>query len=196
MISMYKTLRPKALAAQILAGEVGVIPTDTLYGIVGSALNPVTVEKIYKLRRRDVNKPMIVLVGSVDDLGILGIRINKFMRDFLQQYWPGAISIVLPCRSKKLAYLHRGGETLAVRLPKYPELVKLLKITGPVVAPSANWAGEPPAATVRMAQKYFPGDLDFCVDVGKLNGKPSTLVKLDSAGRPEVIREGSVRIKM
>lgn len=195
MSPVYKTLRSSKLVNQIATGEVGVIPTDTLYGIVGSALLPETVERIYKMRRRDTKKPMIILISSVDDLGLFGIRLNQTAKKFLNAYWPGAVSVVLPCRGKKYAYLHRGGETLAFRWPKYSALTKLLQITGPIVAPTANWAGEPPATNIKAANKYFGGGADFYVDAGKLVGKPSTLVKIDDNGRPIILREGSVRIK-
>lgn len=195
MVPIYKTLRSAKLAQQISVGEVGIIPTDTLYGIVGSALNPETVERIYKLRRRDLKKPMIILISSIDDLKDFGVRLNHRSKKFLTEYWPGSVSVVLPCRGKKFAYLHRGGETLAFRWPKYSALIKLLEKTGPIVAPTANWAGEPPATNIRAAQKYFSGAVDYYVDIGKLVGRPSTLVKLDDNGIPEILREGSVRIK-
>ena len=195
MIREYKTLRSRKLVEQILAGEVGVIPTDTLYGLVGLVLQPETVERIYRLRRRDLKKPMIILIGSVKDLNKFGIKTNRWSEKFLKTYWPGAVSVVLPCKLKQFAYLHRGAGTLAFRLPNHVGLVKLLKQTGPLVAPSANWAGEPQAETVRAAQKYFGGEVDFYVNTGRLSGRSSTLVRLDENGRPEVLRQGSVRIK-
>lgn len=195
MISTYKTLRPGKLVEQVLAGEVGVMPSDTLYGLMGSALNQSSVERIYKLRRRDTKKPMIILLASAKDLQRFGIRPSQAVRKVLRRYWPGAVSVVLPCRGRRFAYLHRGGETLAFRVPQHLALVKLLIKTGPLVAPSANWAGEPQAETVRAARKYFGGGVDFYVDVGKLSGKPSTLIKLDKLGVPQVLRRGSVKIE-
>lgn len=193
MIQTYKSLRSGKLAKQILAGEIGVMPSDTLYGLMGSALKPATVERIYELRRRDKNKPMIVLIGGMADLKKLGIAVDAQAKKFLRQYWPGKVSVVLKCAGKKWQYLHRGGGTLAVRWPESKSLEKLLQATGPLVAPSANWAGEPAAETVRAAQKYFGGGVDFYVNVGRLSGKPSTLVSL--VGRsPKVLRKGSVRI--
>lgn len=195
MASTYKGLGSKILADRLKRGEVGVIPTDTLYGLVGSALNSIVVERIYKLRRRDTKKPMIVLISSINDLAKFEIWLNKQSKDFLTTYWPGAVSVILPCRGKKFAYLHRGGETLVFRFPKHSSLIKLLKQTGPLVAPSANWAGEPSAETIRMAKKYFSDDIDFYVDMGNLSGKPSTLVRLDKGGGWTILREGSVNIK-
>ena len=175
------------------AGGVGVIPTDTIYGIVGSALNPKTVERIYRLRKREKSKPMIVLLGRVEQLGLFGVRLSQPEKNLLKKYWPGKVSVILPVRSAKFAYLHRGTKTIAFRLPAFPALRKLLTETGPLVAPSANWGGYPAALTIPSARKYFGKQAAFYVNVGELRSKPSTLVTL-RRGRPVVLRSGAKKI--
>jgi L-threonylcarbamoyladenylate synthase len=175
-------------------GVVGVIPTDTIYGIVGSALNKKTVERIYKLRRRNPRKPTIVLIGSVADLKKFGVKVGVQEKKILNRIWPDKISVVLPCPSRKFAYLHRGTKTLAFRLPKPHWLRKLLAKTGPLVAPSANWEGKPPAKTIKEAQKYFGDQIDFYIDASRQASKPSTLVKIES-GKLTVLRRGAAKIK-
>jgi len=157
-------------------GGVGVLPTDTIYGIVGSALLPKTVARIYKLRRRNLKKPMIILVSSLVELKFFGIKLNPVIQRKLKNFWPGKVSIILPCASKKFSYLHRGTKTLAFRLPAKPNLRAILKKTGPLVAPSANLEGRPPAKTIRAAEKYFGRRVDFYVDHGRLDGAPSRLI--------------------
>jgi L-threonylcarbamoyladenylate synthase len=181
------------------SGGAGVLPTDTLYGIVGFALMPETVRRIYRLRKRNSKKPMIVLVASVDDLKKFGITVDARTRKILSEVWPGKVSIVLPIASgkkstlKKFRYLHRGTGALAFRVPKSAWLRDLLQETGPLVAPSANFEGEPPALTIPAAKKYFGKSVDFYADAGKLVSKPSTLIKIEK-GRVIVLREGAVRI--
>jgi len=145
-------------------GGVGVLPTDTIYGIVGSALRKKTVERIYRLRKRNPKKPMIVLIATLHDLKRFGVKIDSETARILKKLWPNKISVILPCRSKKFSYLHRGTKTLAFRLPAEASakaglpsfsLRKLLKSVGPLVAPSANWEGERPARTIQEAKKYF-----------------------------------------
>ncbi|MBI2033859.1 MAG: threonylcarbamoyl-AMP synthase [Candidatus Liptonbacteria bacterium] len=157
---------------------VGVLPTDTIYGIVGSALRPKTVERIYKLRKRNRKKPMIILVSSITDLKRFGVNVDSRTKKVLRRFWPGKVSIILPCPSKKFTYLHRGAKTLAFRLPAKKSLRAFLKKTGPLVAPSANIEGERPARTVAEAKHYFGSRVDFYVDIGGLHGKPSKLVDL------------------
>ncbi|MEY4731375.1 MAG: hypothetical protein RL681_321 [Candidatus Parcubacteria bacterium] len=175
-------------------GDVGVLPTDTLYGIVGSALSKKTVLRIYHLRKRNPKKPMIILIGSLSELRRFDVRLSLAERRSLKKLWPNAVSVVLPCKNKKFAYLHRDTKTLAFRYPKPKWLQHVLKKTGPLVAPSANWEGKPPAKTIREAKTYFADKVDFYVDAGRLHGKPSTLVRLTPAGRIVIMRKGAVRV--
>lgn len=158
-------------------GAIGVIATDTIYGICGSAFKKEVVEKIYQLRKRDRRKPMIVLISSFDDLARLGIKLETWQKKILNKFWPGKVSVVLKCPSKKFECLHRGTKTLALRLPKNKELIKILKISGPLVAPSANLESKKPATTISEARQYFKNKV-FYLNKGKLKGKPSKLIDL------------------
>lgn len=174
-------------------GKIGIIPTDTIYGLVGQALTKKTVGRIYEVRERTPDKPLIILIGSLDDLKLFGIRIDAKTKKLLAKYWPGKISIILPCKYKKFEYLHRGSNGLAFRLPDYDLLVEILKQTGPLVAPSANPEGNEPAANLAEARKYFGKKIDFYYGSGRLKSLPSTLIKIVK-GKVEVLREGAVKI--
>ncbi|HOW60774.1 MAG TPA: L-threonylcarbamoyladenylate synthase [Candidatus Moranbacteria bacterium] len=185
----------KMLASILLSGGIGVFPTDTLYGVVGSALSKKSVERIYKLRKRESKKPMIILISSVKDLKIFGIRTNSKQRDILRKLWPGKISVIFDCPLKKFSHLHRGTKTLALRLPKDKWLISFLKKTGPLVAPSANIAGKKPAENFAETKIFFREKVDFYVDKGKLKSKPSTLIKIDKKGKIEILRQGAAKVK-
>lgn len=172
-------------AAQRLSrGEVGVLPTDTLYGIVGSALKPAVVERVYALRNRQRDKPMIVLIGGWGDFDRLQVQIPERTLELLNKIWPGPVSVVLSAPSPALAYLHRGTSSIAFRMPSKPALRELLQITGPIVAPSANLAGEQPARTVAEARAYFDEEV-FYLDEGELHNPASALV--DARTDPPVV---------
>lgn len=182
----------KKIIETLKGGGVGVLPTDTLYGLVGSALNKKAVERIYKLKKRDPQKPMIVLIADTKNLTLFGVR--HVSDTCLTPFWPGKVSVILPCPSKKFFYLHRGTKTLAFRLPKPKWLRDLLKKTGPLVAPSANPEGMKPAQNIKEARGYFGENVDFYIDAGKLSGKPSTLIKIESK-KMAVLRRGAVNQK-
>ncbi len=176
------------------SGGIGVLPTDTIYGLVGRALNPDTVERIYQVRKRRPDKPLIILIADIGGLDLFGIVLSDKQKNFCQRYWPGKISIIFACAEEKFAYLHRGTNSLAFRLPDNDELRDLVRQTGPLVAPSANPEGLPPAMTATEAKDYFGNSVDFYVDIGRQESAPSTLASLISS-EPEVLRSGAVDIR-
>lgn len=182
------------IVEMLRAGKVGVMATDTIYGIVGSALNPHAVEEIYVLRKRDVSKPMIVLISSLDDLLDFDIVLTSEQKDFLNRIWPNPVSVILACPFERFSYLHRGKKSLAFRLPKNEQLLKILKQIGPLVAPSANYANEKPAENISDAKIYFDDKVSFYINGGELTSKPSTIVQLYEDGKHIVLREGSYRV--
>lgn len=171
-------------------GGVGILPTDTIYGLVGSAGNKETIKRIYKLRKRNLKKPMIILIGALSDLKLFDIKIDNDLKKILSRAWPGKVSVILPCPHKKFSYLHRGTKTLAFRLPKTLKLRNLLKITGPLVAPSANPEGLPPAKTIGEAKRYFAKTIDFYLNNGKIESLPSTLIRIENK-KVKILRRGA-----
>lgn len=170
---------------------VAIIPTDTLYGIVGNAFNQETVERIYRLRKRDLNKPLIILIKDITDIHKFDIRLKDTDAHVLNKLWPNKISVVLECPSSDFTYLHRGTNSLAFRIPNNEILLHIISKTGPLVAPSANSQGEPPATTIQEARKYFSNNVDSYLDGGILSSKPSTVVSLRN-GEVRIIRKGAV----
>lgn len=187
---MEYTLYDSKLVEAFKNGAVGVLPTDTIYVLAGSALVPKTVERIYDIRRRDRNKALIILISSLKDLKLFHIKIDKVTEKILQKVWPGRVSVILPCLSSEFIYLHRGLYTLAFRLPNHKELVNLVKSAGPIVVPSANPQGFPPAKTISEARKYFGDKVDFYVNLKKLESEPSTLISIEN-GIIAIKREGA-----
>ena len=170
------------------------MPTDTIYGIVGSALLPETVEKIYQLRKRAKDKPFIILISSLRDLNKFNVKLTQKQKDVLEKNLPNSLSVVLPCDSEKFLYLHRGTKSLAFRMPKNEKLVEILQETGPLVAPSTNFEGEKESETIDEAKKYFGDDVAFYMDGGRINSQPSTLIKLENDGSYKILRKGSFNL--
>ncbi len=154
------------------------MPTDTVYGLVCSAFSKRAVERIYRVRKRERDKPFIVLISSLNDLKKFGVKFTPRLQSFLNKIWPGPVSVILPVPNKKFSYLHRGTNAIAFRLPADKKLTGLIHKTGPLVAPSANLAGKPPAKTVAEAKRYFGDKVDFYVDGDRRVSAPSTLVEI------------------
>ncbi|MBI2019322.1 threonylcarbamoyl-AMP synthase [Candidatus Daviesbacteria bacterium] len=175
-------------------GKVGVMPTDTIYGLVGSALNPQAVEEIYLLRKRDSSKPMIILISSLEDLLDFDIVLTNQQKEFLNKIWPNPVSVILPCPFDRFFYLHRGKKSLAFRMPDNKNLLKILQKTGSLVAPSANIEKQKPAETIEEAKGYFNDQVAFYADEGQLKSIPSTIIRLYEDGTKIVLREGSYKV--
>src|SRR3989339_500374 len=82
-------------------GGIGVIPTDTIYGLVGQASKPKTVERIYQTKKRNPPKPLIILIKSLDDLNLFNIKQTKKLKLKLKEFWPGKVSVIMPCPDEK-----------------------------------------------------------------------------------------------
>ena len=207
----------------LTTGGVVVMPTDTIYGIVGRAEDENTVGRIYKIRKRIPEKPCIILIGDIDELRKFSIILSEKQKVVVNKYWPASpnpggslnpmqkistpMSIVFDCPDESLAYLHRGTKTLAFRLPYPLSLRDLLLKTGPLIAPSANPEGLPPAQTIAEAKAYFEDSVDpvrgregsqrsstsngvdLYLDGGLVMDKASRVIKLHKDGSISILRE-------
>lgn len=175
---------------------VVVMPTDTLYGIVGRAQEPSVVNRIYELKKRTSLKPCIILIGDISELAKFSINLDREQRKILEKYWsfnftqdkPEPISIVLDCLDDRFAYLHRGTKTLAFRVPSFKPFREFLLSVGPLLAPSANIEGLPPAEDIFEARDYFGDKVDLYVDGGIITGKASRLIRLYPDNSEAILR--------
>src|SRR6056297_763922 len=184
----------KEIIDKIKNEKVGVLGTDTLYGLVALASSRASVEYVYDLKKRDRQKPFIVLISKFDDIFSFGVEIDGGIKSFLKKIWPGKISVILPCDDDKLFYIHRGKKSIAFRVPDKKSLRDIIDETGPIVAPSANLEGSLPAKNIKEAKEYFGSKIDFYNDEGTLSSKPSTLIKVED-NKINVLRRGEVNIK-
>jgi L-threonylcarbamoyladenylate synthase len=180
-----------SIATKLVKGNIGIIPTDTVYGLVGRAENQAAVKRLYAVKGRE-KKPGTLIAADLKQLEKLGLK-HRYLKA-VENFWPGAISIIIPCSDPALTYLHRGKMSLAVRIPADKNLLKLLQVTGPLLTSSANHPGDTTAETIAQAKKYFGEEVDFYVDDGSLSGRqPSTIIRIiDDA--IEVLRQGDVKI--
>lgn len=184
------TLDSPELVRGLCSGKIAVIRTDTLYGLVASALDQVAVQKIYALKQRDHSKACIVLIANESQL-IVGTAIDETHRTLMKKYWPGSTTLVLAATAMAPRYITRGNTSIAYRqVPPGTELAELIERVGPLVAPSANPETLPPASTIVQAEAYFGETVDFYVDGGEVAPTvgPSRIITLDDQGREVRLR--------
>ena len=181
----------KKITSIIKNGGVAVIKTDTLYGIVGLAKDQYVVDKIYAIKKRNLLKPVVVLISNISDIESLGITLSDNFRKITEMYWPGKVSIIISApESVNLHYLHKGTGGVAFRIPDDSDLIELLKETGPLVAPSANPEGKKPAKNIKEAMVYFGDTVDFYQDRGECtNEQASKIIRVTENFDVEIVRE-------
>ena len=173
------------------SGGIGFMPSDTIYGLSCRALDEEAVERLHKIKGRDKGKPFIVLISStvqLTDIGVITTDAAPALR-----YWPGQLTLICDAVGAPV-WLHRGTKTLAIRQPDDEGLQILLAKVGPIVSTSANLANRKPASSVAGAQKYFGDQMDFYVDKGTINKKPSTIIRAVFS-KVETVRQGAIKVK-
>ncbi len=181
------------LVTALKGGKIGILPTDTIYGIHASALDPNAIEKMYEIRLRDTNKPFIVLIDNPHEVSRFSVSLTTIQQTITSTLWNLGVSIILPVKDQRFSYLTRQTGGIAFRVPKKEPLVTLLQKTGPLVSTSVNKQGEKPSETIEEALLAFDNELDFAVDEGVKRGEPSTVVILKDKG-VSIVRQGNVRI--
>lgn len=177
----------QAVAALQNSG-VGIIPTDTVYGLVARAHDETAVTRMYSLKQRE-QKPGTLIAANSDQLRDLGVSESDLQK--VVQYWPNPLSAVLTVHGYD--YLHQGVNSLAMRVVADDNIRQILEQTGPLITSSANQPGQPPATTIEEAVNYFGDTVDFYVDGGTVIAEPSTIIRPTSDG-VEVLRQGSITI--
>lgn len=175
----------------LMNNKIAVLKTDTLYGLVARADSPDAVEEIYGLKKRDSQKPLIILISSIEQISLFDVALDESIKKKLANFWPGKVSIILDVkkRAQQLEYLHRGSYSLAFRLPQKKNLTDLIGITGPLVAPSANPQGMEPAVNIAQAKEYFGNSIEYYLDEGEVfDNTPSKIIKISPCGEIIVVR--------
>lgn len=173
------------------SGAVGVMPTDTIYGLVARASDKQAVARLYALKKRE-HKPGTVVAANIQQLLALGIE-QRYVKK-VARWWPNPLSIEMPL-GDHLGYLHQDTGRQAYRVVADAQFRSILEQTGPLLTSSANQPGEPGAVNLSEALSYFADNVAFYVDGGDLSGRaPSTIIRITEDSRVEIIREGAIRL--
>lgn len=188
MSHRFNNLLDPRLFELVDGGAVGVILTDTVYGLVAKAASQDAVTKLYAVKPRE-SAPGTIIAASVDDLAHIGFRRPDLAR--ANKFWPGPLSMVIDATGVA-DYIRQGRTSLAVRIPKVEGLRRLLDRTGPLMTTSANLHGSPASTSVEQAHSYFGDSIDYYVNSGSVvDREPSTIAGYGADGRIEVYRVGA-----
>lgn len=170
-------------AAKILNhGDVVAIPTETVYGLAARLSDVQAVQKIFALKNRPQDNPLIVHLADVSDLSELVQKIPDSFQKILQ-FWPGPLTVVLPANTHLVPEIVRAGlDTVALRVPEKSVTRELIRLTGPLVAPSANLSGKPSATRMQHVEDDFGESFPVLDDGPCEKGVESTVIRLTEEG--------------
>lgn len=189
-----KISEPEALQTALdvfSAGGLVAFPTDTVYGVGTPVKNSAGIERLYEAKAREASKAIAVLLGSVAQLDLLTTGLPHLARRLAEQFWPGALTLVVP-RHPDLPQNLSPFPTVGVRMPDHDFARALMEAAGPLATSSANLSGGENALTARQVLEQLDGRIELVLDGGPvLGGVPSTVVDCTQTP-PRVLRQGAI----
>ncbi|WP_106397720.1 L-threonylcarbamoyladenylate synthase [Actinocorallia populi] len=180
-------------ASCLRRGELVVLPTDTVYGIAADAFTPPAVQRLLDAKGRGRDMPPPVLVGSVRAATALIEDLGPYGQDLIDEFWPGALTVVCQANPSLSWNLGETKGTVAVRMPLHDLALELLKETGPLAVSSANLSGSPAARTAAEAEEMLGESVAVYLDGGPAGeGRASSIVDL-TGSLPKLLRRGAIR---
>ncbi len=185
----------KQVSKLLKAGAVGVIPTETIYGIAADPFNKESVEKIFKIKKRERSKPILLLIPDEFWLKKLAKVSHSYVYKLISAFWAGPLTMVFQASEDLPDYIKGDKGTIGLRMSSSIFVKTLLKhFKSPITGTSANPSGSQPAKNPEEIKKHL-SDLDFIVDAGEVKDTtPSTVIEVLEAP-PKLLREGVIPFK-
>lgn len=177
----------------IRSGEIVAFPTETVYGLGANALDPLAISKIYQIKGRPSDNPLIVHIGDLNMLTGLVSTISAREMRMIKKFWPGPITLIFK-KSKSVPKITTGGlGTVAVRMPRNKIALALIKRSGlPIAAPSANLSGKPSPTNASHVKEDLDGKVKLILDGGRTEiGIESTVIDM-TPRIPVILRPGGI----
>ena len=181
-----------AATAAIAAGDLVVLPTDTVYGLAADAFSADAVQRLVAAKGRGRDMPPPVLIGSPATLEALAVEVPTWLRAMTADLWPGPLTVI--CREQPSLNWDLGEtrQTVAVRVPDDDVALAVLKATGPLAVSSANLTGEPAATTIDDAERMLGDAVAVYLDAGTSPGGVASTILDVTASTPRILREGPI----
>lgn len=181
------------IAAKLISsGQVVAVPTETVYGLAASASNSEAIARVFALKNRPADNPLIVHVADAAQASQIAFCEAPLFA-LASRFWPGPLTLVLPARLNCVSEIARAGlSTVAVRVPSHELARGLIALSGAFVAPSANVSGRPSATAPEHVESDFDADFPVLDGGDCRGGVESTVIALDTDGSWEILRSGGI----
>jgi len=186
-------------AAVVDGGGLLIFPTDTVYGLGCSAFHEEALERVFFMKERPAGKPLPVLVSGLEqviDWDLIIGPVSLMAREIIQEFWPGALTLIFPASDRIPDLITGGTETIGLRMPKCQLLLDLITRTRiPLVATSVNISGMPALQEMdRLIAEWAP-KVDLILDGGPVRGGVASTVLDLTVHPPKLLREGAISAK-
>lgn len=181
------------ISKKLISGDVVAIPTETVYGLAANALDKRAVSKIFEIKGRPNDNPLIVHISEISMMEKFAVEIPDLAYKLARKFWPGPFTMILK-KSDIVPDITTGGlDSVALRVPAHPMTLKIIRSTNlGLAAPSANISGKPSPTTVAHCQKDLGAKIDIILDGGSCDfGIESTVVSLLQE-KPVLLRPGVI----
>ena len=184
----------KLISDALLKEQVLSFPTETFYGLGGNALSKKVVERIYKIKGRSRNKPLIILINK-DWLNQICFWNDSRVDDLMDTFWPGPLTLILKAKKELPVHLQDVNGSVAIRYTSSPIVQRLIEMGNcPLIGTSANLSGKPECFSGREVKDQLDSLIDMIIDDGKLSQKqPSTIINCQSE-KLKVLRHGAISL--
>ena len=183
----------KRVAELLRAGEVVALPTETVYGLAANAFDAQAVAKIFQIKGRPANNPIIVHIAGIEMAKNCVKNFPTIADDLARNFWPGPLTLVLPRAEKISEIVTAGGETVGIRWPGHPFIQAVIRECGfPLAAPSANLSNQISPTNAEHVRAQLTGKIPLIVDGGQAQvGIESTVLDL-TVSPPRILRPGMI----
>ena len=182
-------------AALLKRGELVAFPTETVYGLGADVYSPEAVQRIFEVKGRIPQSPLLVHVSELNQVNRLVTVISPLARLLMESFWPGPLALILPASPRVPKVVLGGKDSVGLRMPAHPVALALIEKSGPIAAPSANLSGRPSPVSAGHVMDDLDGQIAAILDAGPTDvGLESTIVDL-SREKPEILRQGGVPLE-
>jgi L-threonylcarbamoyladenylate synthase len=180
----------------VASGGVIAYPTDTFYGLGADPVNPAAVKRLFEIKGRQKDQPILLLIADPVDAGQWAAEITEKAAGLMNRYWPGPLTLVFSAKGGVLPELTAGTGTIGLRVPGSILARDLIRSVGrALTGTSANLSGWPSLRTARETAEAVGDLVDLVLDGGETaGGKPSTIIDV-TADTPRAVREGAVPVR-
>ena len=194
---MTELLTPKDVTkavALLQAGQLVALPTETVYGLFGLALDDAVVEKVYQVKNRQHDHALNLNISSFEQMKYFSQNQPKYLEKLYNKFMPGSLTVILEANKRVPSLVNYGMPTVGFRMPDNKTTLEILRQTGPMVGPSANLTGNPSPKTAQDVLSDLSGQIAAVLKADEsISGIDSTIVDL-TGELPTILRQGALTL--